>query len=199
MLVAMRWMFLVISMSSAKPSASLRDGCAPEEAACLALEHPLQNVPRITRNHAYRPPRQPLPSEQAVLGIDGSCPEFLVGRTGQPGDHHLRHVAGRTQNFSFPHRRFGVARHHFPKQEPKGRDHLHPRRPLAASRRAMRPTRRGYSRTGRAILWRAVWYPAAKAHSQQEFQYFIIGKRGAVFEKTLAQPGTMSGVVGCIS
>jgi len=41
--------------------------------------------------------------------------------------------------------------------------------------------------------------PPQKRIAQQEFQYFIIGKRGAVFEKTLAQPGTMSGVVGCIS
>ena len=154
MLVAMRWMFLVISMSSGEAFGV--------------------------------PPRQPLPSEQAVLGIDGSCPEFLVGRTGQPGDHHLRHVAGRTQNFPFPHRRFGVARHHFPKQEPKGRDTFtHAAHLLHLGGQCIQHAA-DTPEPGEQFFGERFGIPPQKRIAQQEFQYFIIGKRGAVFEKTLA-------------
>ena len=111
----------------------------------------------------------------------------------------MRHVAGRAQNFPFPHRRFGVARHHFPKQEPKGRDafthavHLLYFGGQCVQYAADAPE------PGEQFFGERLGIPPQKRITQQEFQYFIIGKRGAVFEKALAQPGTVSGVVGCTS
>lgn len=155
-----------------RSSASLRDGCAPERSRLPALEHPLQNVPRMNHGPCLPSPRQP---PQVSRRFWASTVAVQSSSWGEPDNRGSPFAPRRGVHKTFRSRiGTGVARHHFPKQDEEAATPS-PRRPLAVSRRQCVQHAADTSRT--ESTWRAVWYPAAKRIAQQEFQYFISAAR----------------------